>query len=386
MAEMSSRERVMIALQHREPDRVPFDCTFGFGAYERLRQHLGFGPELKPSSPSLTVRPPVDFLEYLHVDLYYLGLGGPQDSPVFKYGMDAYTDEWGVTYRKIETPAGLHYELAEHPLSDATMEDLKDYDWPDPNDPARVEGLEEKARDLYVNSWFALVGRFSTSIFEQAFAMRGLERWLIDLVVNPDFACSLMDRLTDIAIGMVEVGLKVCGQYIHILRLAGDDMGHQQGMLVSPKMFRRLIKPRFARLYHAAKVLLHEHNPQGKMMAHTDGDVYPIIRDYIEMGLDILNPVQPYVAEMDHTRLKLEFGDSLSFHAGIDLQHVLPFGTPEEVRAEVVKTIQTLGPGGGYILAPTHYLTPDVTPENVIALRDAVLAHGRYPINILKQA
>jgi len=196
----------------------------------------------------------------------------------------------------------------------------------------------------------------------------------------------LMDKLTDIAIGMVQAALKACGQYIHILRLAGDDMGHQQGMLVSPEMFRLLIKPRFARLYHAAKALLHEHNPQGKMMAHTDGDVYPIIRDYIEMGLDILNPAQPYVAEMDHRRLKFEFGDRLSFHAGIDLQHVLPFGTPEEVRAEVVKTIQTLGPGGGYILAPTHYLTPDVPPGNVIALRDAVLAHGQYPLDKRKQA
>jgi uroporphyrinogen decarboxylase len=383
---MNSRERVMAALQHREPDRVPFDCTFGYGAYERLRQYLGFGPELKPSSPSLTVRPPAEFLEALHIDLYYLGLGGPQSSPVFEYGMETYTDEWGVTYRKIETPAGLQYELAGHPLADATVEALGGYNWPDPYDPARVENLGRVVCDLFINSGFALVGRFSTSIFEQAFALRGLERWMIDLATDPDFAGALMDRLTNIAIGMVEAGLKTCGRYIQILRLAGDDMGHQQGMLVSPEMFRRLIKPRFSRLYHAAKALLHEYNPHAKMMAHTDGDVYPIIRDYIEMGLDVLNPVQPYVAEMDHTRLKREFGNRLSFHAGIDLQHVLPFGTPEEVRAEVIKTIQTLGPGGGYIIAPTHYLTPDVPPENVIALRDAVLAHGQYPLDKCKQA
>jgi uroporphyrinogen decarboxylase len=113
-------------------------------------------------------------------------------------------------------------------------------------------------------------------------------------------------------------------------------------------------------------------------MAHTDGDVYPFIPDYIEMGLDVLNPVQPYVAEMEHEKLKREFGARLAFHGGIDLQKVLPFGTPEQVRAEAIKVMRALGPGGGYILAPTHYLLPDVPPQNVIALRDAVLEHGRY--------
>jgi uroporphyrinogen decarboxylase len=116
-------------------------------------------------------------------------------------------------------------------------------------------------------------------------------------------------------------------------------------------------------------------------MAHTDGDVYPIIPDYIEMGLDVLNPVQPYVAEMEPEKLKREFGRQLAFHGGIDLQRVLPFGTPEKVYAEAVKAMRTLGPGGGYILAPTHYLTPDVPPENVLALRNAVLERGAYPLN-----
>jgi uroporphyrinogen decarboxylase len=104
------------------------------------------------------------------------------------------------------------------------------------------------------------------------------------------------------------------------------------------------------------------------------------MEDYVEMGLDILNPVQPYVAEMDHARLKTEFGSRLAFHGGIDTQHVLPFGSPAEVKAEARKTLQALGPGGGYILAPTHYVQADVPPANVIALRDAVLEYGRYPL------
>lgn len=157
-------------------------------------------------------------------------------------------------------------------------------------------------------------------------------------------------------------------------------MGQQGGTLLSPAMFRGIIKPRFARLYREAKRMLLECNPDGKIMAHTDGDVYPFIPDYIEMGLDVLNPVQPYVAEMEHGRLKRKFGDRLSFHGGIDLQRVLPFGTPDEVRQEAVKTMRALGVGGGYILAPTHYLLPDVPPENVIALRDAVMEEGVYPL------
>ena len=115
-------------------------------------------------------------------------------------------------------------------------------------------------------------------------------------------------------------------------------------------------------------------------MAHTDGDVYPFIPDYLEMGLDILNPVQPYVAEMDHEKLNHEFGDRLSFHGGIDIQHVMPFGTPEQVRDEAIKVMRALGPGGGYILAPTHYLLPDVPPENIIALRNTVVEFGKYPL------
>jgi uroporphyrinogen decarboxylase len=189
-----------------------------------------------------------------------------------------------------------------------------------------------------------------------------------------------MDKLTDIAIQLIQVGLKACGKYLQILRLAGDDMGYQRGTLLNPTLFRQIIKPRFARLYHEAKRLFHQYNPNGKLMAHTDGDVYPLIPDYIEMGLDVLNPVQPYVAEMEHARLKHEFGNRLCFHGGMDLQNVLPFGKPDEVRLEAIKVMHALGYGGGLILAPTHYLLPDVPPENVMALRAAVLEHGSYPL------
>lgn len=382
MAEMSARERVMTALDHKEPDRVPFDCTFGYGAYKKLEEYLGFHPrqEIRPRSPWLNVRPPVEFLQELQVDLYYIGLNASKASPIFEYGMDEYQDEWGITFRRAENPFGLHYELDQHPLAKARIEDLEDFQWPDPSDPALVEGLEARVQALYKDTEFALVGRFNNSIFEHAFMLRGLEQLYVDLVADPDFVGALLDKLTELAIGFIEAGLKACGKYLQILRLAGDDMGHQQGTLLSPTMFRKIIKPRFARLYQSAKSGFRQYNPQGKLMAHTDGDVYPIIGDYIDMGLDVLNPVQPYVAEMEHSRLKREFGEVLSFHGGIDIQRIMPFGNRDEVQVEAIKTMRKLGHGGGYILAPTHYLLPDVPPANVITLRDTVLARGDYPL------
>jgi len=382
MSKMTSRERVMLALQHQEPDRVPWDCTFTIGAYMNLKRYLGLTikEDPRPSSNWLAVQPPVEMLKELCSDLYYIGLGRARDIPSFEYGMDRYTDEWGVTYRKVLQPSGsFDYQFEKHPLRDAKIRDLEHYDWPDPDNPGRIKGLAEKCEYLYKNTDFALVGKFGTPIFEQAFYLRGLYQWLIDLVSDPEFAGALMDKLTDIAIGMVGVGLRACGRYIQILRLAGDDIGHQRGTFISPELFRKLVKPRFARLYSAAKTDFLNYNPNGNLMVHVDGDVYPIIEDYIEMGLDILNPVQPSVADMEHKRLKSEFGSRLSFHGGIDIQGVLVSGTPAEVKTEARKTIATLAVKGGYILAPAHYLQHDMPPENIIALRDAVLEYGVYP-------
>lgn len=382
MVDMTPRERVIAALNHREPDRVPFSCKFTYDAYRKVAEYIGFERDgsVKPGSPWLSVGPTVAFLRELSIDLIFVGLGKGQDTPPFQYGMERYTDEWGVTFRKVKDQDAIHYEFVDHPVADATVEDLEDYPWPDPQDPARVEGLTEMCRRLYHETDLALVGRFNNSIWEQAFYLRGFQRLLLDMAMNPEFPCALMDKLTDIAVSRVEVGMAHCGKYLQVLRLAGDDMGHQYGTLLSPKMFRELVKPRFARLYETARQMLDKHNPEAKLMAHTCGDVYPIIPDYIEMGLEVLDPVQPYVAEMERAKLKREFGDRLSFYGGIDIQKVMPYGTPADVKAEVRKAIEALGPGGGYVVAPAHYLQADVPPENVIALRDGVLEYGRYPL------
>jgi uroporphyrinogen decarboxylase len=379
---MNSRQRVITALSHLEPDRVPFDCQLGYDAYIKLSKYLGFTEENKTISTNtdLTVRPSIDFLKELSVDLFYIGLKAGSAETEFSYGMDIYTDEWGIKYRKVFGSYGISYEGVGHPLDNATIKDLDVYSWPDPYDPARVNGLEERCRYLFEQTDFTLVGKFSTSIFEQAFMLRGFEKFLVDLVADPEFAIALLDKTTEIAIGMLTVGMQTCGRYIQILRLAGDDMGHQRGTILSPKIFRNIIKPHFAKLYNHARSMIQQYNPSAKVMAHTDGDVYTFIPDYIEMGLDVLNPVQPLVTNMDHAILKTEFGTKLSFHGGIDIQRLLPFGSPEEIRQKAIRTMKILGKGGGYILAPTHYVQPDVPPENLIALRNAVINCGQYPL------
>ena len=382
MSELTSRERVNIALDHQEPDRVPWDCTWTVDPYRKLMDFLGLPvkEDLQPNWAS-AISSSVELLKELRIDLCYLGLSKPKGAPAFEYGRESNVDEWGIVFKKVVQPNGsFEYFFDKQPLAKASVKDLEDYPWPDPEDPSRVAGLEDKARALYENTDLALVGRFNNPIFEQAHYMRGFQQLLLDCAMDPEFAGSLLDRTTDLAIGMVTAGLRACGKYLTILRLAGDDMGQQDSTLLSPKMFRDLVKPRFARLYKAAKTEFLRYNPNGKIKAHTDGNIYPLLDDYVEIGLDILNPVQPYVAQMDHQRIKAEYGNRLSFHGGIDIQGVLPFGTPEEVKIEAKKVIQALGPGGGYILAPTHYVLRDVPPENIIALRDAVLTFGKYPV------
>lgn len=328
----------------------------------------------------MTISTPLEFIPYFGIDLVYVGMGSSQDANIFDHNLPFFTDEWGATWERVEGERSLYFEVRDPPLKNAKISDLETYPWPDPSDPARIESLPERVKYIHSETSLAIAGRFSTSIFEQAFLMRGFEQFLLDLIIDPLFANALLTRTTDIAIGMLTAGMQAAGEYIQILRLAGDDMGHQNGTLLSPKTFRKMIKPHFTRLYRSANQLISEINPEIKIMAHTDGDVYSLIPDYIEMGLDVLNPVQPKVSNMDHTRLKSQFGDTLSFHGGIDIQHLLPFGTPEEVRFEAERTMQALGKGGGYILAPTHYLQPDVPPQNIIALRDAVMTYGHYPL------
>ena len=182
--------------------------------------------------------------------------------------------------------------------------------------------------------------------------------------------------------GFDEVGIEAVGEYVDILRLSGEDLGTQEGPLISLKMFRRLVRPYLERLWGFAKQKLLEKNPRAKIMLHSCGAVRMFIPDWIDMDLDILDPIQPKAKGMDPFQLKADFGDKLSFHGGIDAQYVLPFGTTEDVRQHTRTYIKALAPGGGYIVAPVHNVQGDVSPENLVAMREAVEEFGYYPVDL----
>jgi uroporphyrinogen decarboxylase len=379
---LSSRQRVLQTLNHMEPDRVPFNLTITVDVYGRLRQALGLSPDPSQKMGVWTnVKPDIDFIEAMQLDIFYVGLNPPTNQRPPRSDSDLLYDEWGIGRKKIDRQDGsFYYEMIEHPLANASLEDIRGYTWPDPFDPGRVAGLSETVKRIRNETDKAIMAKFSNSIWEQSWWLRGMQRWMMDLITNPEVCCAIMDKTCDLAMQFAQVGIETIGEQIDILRLSGEDLGTQRATMISPEMFAQYVRPRFERYWRFVKSKLREKNPNAKLMLHSCGSVRPFIPDWIEMGLDILDPVQPQAAGMEPMELKRDFGDRLIFHGGIDIQHTLPFGTPEEVAAEARRYMRTLGQGGGYIIAPAHNVQSDVPPENLIALRDAVEAYGYYPL------
>jgi uroporphyrinogen decarboxylase len=224
------------------------------------------------------------------------------------------------------------------------------------------------------------MAKFSNAIWEQSWWLYGMQAWMIDLIAKPEVVTAIMDRVTAVAVGTMEAGMEAVGDLVDIVRLSGEDLGTQIAPMISPRLFDALVRPRFERLWSCARKKLKEKNPGGKLMVHSCGNVRPFIPAWIEMGLDILDPIQPRVRGMEPEGLKRDFGDRLVFHGGIDLQYTLPFGSVEEVGQEVRRYMRALAPGGGYIVAPAHNVQSDVPPANLVAIRDAIEAYGYYPI------
>lgn len=272
------------------------------------------------------------------------------------YYQDArqYVDEWGIGWKATEysTPfgTGAYTEIVGHPLADDNA--VASYKAPDPHRPELYSEADWVLR-TFKDEYF-IVGVTVTTIFETAWALRGYERMLSDLALNPDLAEQILDipyhyhltaakKLTEMGVDMI---------------WTGDDVGAQNAMLISPRMWRRFFKPRMANFIAELKAI----NPQVKVAYHSDGNIYPIIPDLIEIGLDVLNPIQP--ASMDPAKLKTEYGDKLCFWGSMDEQHTLPFGSADDVRNEVLHRLKTIGKNGGLILGPTHHVQLDTPMEN----------------------
>jgi uroporphyrinogen decarboxylase len=353
-SEMSPRERVLTAMRHRKPDRVPKEWSFTPAVQEEFVRRTG---HTDPAAFFGFERRTVDFR-------------GPAQLPDFS---PWYPEGWpeGTTFNEYgsgQPPAGFyHFTGRIYPLERAqTIEELAEFPWPDFTPAWRHKHLEQQVAELHAAEWFVAGG--VGHIWETAWQMTRMEKLMRDMVLRPELAAFVFDQITDDRAFASRRFAEAGCDMIH----CGDDVGMQDRLMMSPKMWREWLKPRWRRVIKTAKDV----NPEILAWYHSDGDVREIIEDLIEIGFDILNPVQPEC--MDPAALKRHYGDRLAFWGCIGTQTTMPFGTPDDVRAVVRWTIEHVGYDGGLLIAPTHVLEPDVPWENIVALHEAVHEYGVY--------
>ncbi|MFN8412651.1 MAG: uroporphyrinogen decarboxylase family protein [Anaerolineales bacterium] len=382
---LTSRERVLTVLNHEVPDRVPIilgssNATgISLTAYQRLVKLLGF-PEKEEKYlydwPELgTINMDEAVLERLHSDVRGV-LDREPDSVRERNAKrepgSTYLNSWGVG--SVEGDPGMWFP-AIHPLAEThSVADIDSYPWPDMNDPTRVAHVKQEAEKLFKENQYAILGTpWLAFPLERAFAMQRMDKFMLNLGRHPDFARALLWKINELCKTLMGHFLCECGDHIDMIKI-GDDLGMQNSLLMSPKMYREILKP-----VHADYISFIKSHTKAKVFFHTDGDVFPLIPDFIEMGVDILNPIQTSAGKMsDLAGLKKQFGRNIIFCGAIDTHRVLPFGTPDEVRAEVKRVIEVLGDAGGYMLSSVHTIMSDVPPENILAMADAAVEYGAY--------
>lgn len=384
---MNSRERVLTAINHQEPDRVPIcigvsnATSMKMKPYRALKALAGIDApdETIYQWPELgTALPDEATMLRLHSDVR--GVHDLEPAHILQRNRQRpantpFVDSWGSG--QIELAPG-EWLPGVNPLREAeTVEEIESYSgWPDMDDPSRVAHVRQQALQLRQQGQFAVMGTpWLLFPFERAHAMQGMDVFLLKMAEDPDLANALLRRITDCCKTLMGAFLRECGDLLDIIKI-GDDLGMQSGLLISPKMYRRMLKP-----LHAELIAFIKERTNAKVFFHTDGDVFDLIPDFIEIGIDILNPVQTSAGRMSNlAELKRRYGQEIVYCGAIDTHRVLPFGTPAEVRAEVRRVISLLGPGGGYMLASVHTMMNDVSAENILAMVDAVEEFGRYPL------
>lgn len=382
---MNRRERVTMSLNHQEPDRIPIDLgativsSITKSAYLDLKKYLGMPIE------DITMLDYVQQLPYLDEDLMtrfgsdfrlvQLPAATAPGLSVFEDGdYYAFIDRWGS---KLHMPkdGGLYFDWVDFPVKEPTMAALDAYQWPKPDPKEYNVRLAQEAKALYENTDYALVGSavIGGGIFEQPARTMGLQNFLMALIAEPKFADRLMDQITDIYIESCNNYLDEVGKYIQVFTF-WDDVCGQNGWLIRPDLYRKMIKPKQRRLVEAIKK-----KTDAKLFYHSCGATFDLVTDLIDIGFDILNPVQVSAKGMDTKKLKATFGKDITFWGGgVDNQHTLPFGKPQEVADEVKRRIDDLAPGGGFVFAAIHNVQAFVPPANIVAMYDTALSYGQY--------
>jgi uroporphyrinogen decarboxylase len=383
---MTPRERVLEALDHGEPDRVPIVLGVSNATgikmkpYRELKRLLGIEaedaylyrwPELGTAAvdEETLVRLGCDVrgvLDLEPADVLERNAARPPHAD--------YINSWGSGAREVRP--GEWFPMVCPLASATTIEEIEDYPWPDMDDPTRVAHVADEAARLAADGRYAIMATpWLLFPLERAFAMQGMDTFLMNLALRPAFAEALLWKIEELCKVLMGHFLDALGDHADIVKI-GDDLGTQESLLMSPAMYRQILKP-----VHADYVRSIRERTSARIFFHTDGDVFPLIDDLVEIGVDILNPIQTSAGKMsDLEALKDRWGNRLSFCGAIDTHRVLPSGTPEEVRSEVRRVIDVLGPGGGYLVSSVHTVMDDVPAENVLAMVDEVMEHGRYPL------
>lgn len=382
---MTSRSRVLKALNHEIPDRVPIDLGgnqtgIHKNAYRNLLGLLGLSEEVRiMDAVQQLAAPSEQVLERFHVDTRYIAAG---PAGTWKGGVvqaerggrvwHDLTDEFGVRW-SMPADQPLYMDISLHPLAGAALRQVGDHPWPKGDDPRRFAGLRRRALQIRNETPYAVVSGISGVIYEYGWYLRGLEQWLCDLVADPEFCAAVLDQMLKFWLDWFRGFLDEVADVVDVIMI-GDDLAGQGGPLFNPQIYRRLVKPRHQRLVQYVRS-----RTQAKIWYHTCGSCMAYIPDLIDNGIHILNPIQTGARHMDPVELKRRFGGDLVFWGGgCDSQHILPHGTPSEVAANVRSHLAAFMPDGGYVFNNIHNIQGEVPPENVVAMYDTAYEYGFY--------
>ena len=374
MPTYSHRERVLTAFNHHEPDRVPLDLMGNATmlldeTYVRLRDHLGLAPIPPVRSGTTANYYDERILEHFDIDFRRLFLPKNPASSSTVQDDGTIIDPWGVGYQK----AGLYVNIVHNPLHGATtVREVEAHNWPSPLDLYTTDGLAATARQMYEETDYALVARnpITYGFLDRACQIMDMAEFMMALALYPDVAQAVIAHLLEIYKGIYGMFLDAVGPYVQMVEI-GDDLGTNKSLLISPRMYRKFIKPAELELY----ALIHQKAPHAALFRHTDGAVFDVIPDLLEVGVNVLNPVQTSTAGMDARRLKDAYGADLTFHGAVEGLDDNP--TVDSVVAMVRDRIDSLAPGGGYVLASCNHMI-DVSPEIIIAMFETAREYGQY--------
>lgn len=375
---MNQRERVLCALNHQTPDRVPIDfgsfsgaTSINVRAYQNLLEALGMPREPRVENALIfTAAVDDEVLDRFQVDTKSVKPSVPLGE--FNAPGKVLDRPWQVTWRRSTDFTYAPIEGPFQKITEPSLDDLRRFRWPSAAEIETFETWKERAARIRRETDRALVGRLPMGIVTLAQILRGFEGWATDLLLNRRFSDALHENLAAVWIDVAERLAEALGDNVDVLYF-GDDYGTQSQLMLSPELFRERIKPLLGQMVRRVKA-----KTKAKIVLHSCGSVLDLVDDFVDVGIDALNPLQSNAKNMEPRRIKERAGRDLALWGGIDTHVVLPRGSPGDVREEVKRKMAILGEGGGYVLAADHNILLDVPPENVIAMFEAAIDYGRY--------